>query len=387
VKWKDPDGRTRYERIGEDREQAKAVLRKVEGDIVAGRHGLTLDPGEFPTFAEAAEVWLARRRAPGKDGQPAVRSWVNDRARLDHYLKPFFGRMRLNAIRRVEVKTFIEQVRPRLAAQSIRNCLGILSRLFNDHIEEDMPLVNPVARLDRATRRALGPKWDPKKTPFLARKDDLRRTYQALPEMAEKAPWRPMFATGVFAGLRTSEVMALEWPDVDFAARLIHIRRSATGPLKDDEARVAPLSTTLSRVLSEWREVAGQAGDLCFPSTGRRGRYVKKQSMYKVLDEALLAVGIERMTWYQCTRHTFASHWVMDGGSLEKLRVILGHSSTEVTLRYAHLVPGQFTEAERGLVGVELWDGAKPEKAKVAKSTHGGYAGVTQRRGSASDVL
>jgi len=34
--------------------------------------------------------------------------------------------------------------------------------------------------------------------------------------------------------------------------------------------------------------------------------------------------------------------------------VILGHSSTQVTTRYGHLVRGQFTEQERALVDVQL---------------------------------
>src|SRR2546428_8105117 len=60
------------------------------------------------------------------------------------------------------------------------------------------------------------------------------------------------------------------------------------------------------------------------------------------------------MRWYEATRHTFASRYVQAGGSLMKLASILGHSATEVTLRYAHLQPGNFTEQERALVDVEL---------------------------------
>ena len=37
-----------------------------------------------------------------------------------------------------------------------------------------------------------------------------------------------------------------------------------------------------------------------------------------------------------------------------KLASILGHSTSEVTLRYAHLQADQFTEAERALVDVDL---------------------------------
>ncbi len=42
------------------------------------------------------------------------------------------------------------------------------------------------------------------------------------------------------------------------------------------------------------------------------------------------------------------------GGSLHKLAAVLGHSSTEVTMRYRHLVPGEYTEAERALVDLDL---------------------------------
>jgi len=33
------------------------------------------------------------------------------------------------------------------------------------------------------------------------------------------------------------------------------------------------------------------------------------------------------MTWYNATRHTFASLWVMGGRSIEQLSLILGHST------------------------------------------------------------
>jgi hypothetical protein len=64
-----------------------------------------------------------------------------------------------------------------------------------------------------------------------------------------------------------------------------------------------------------------------------------------------------RLTWYQATRHTYGGRFVSAGGSLEKLRVIFGHSTTEVTMRYGHLVKGQFSEAERTMVDVQLQPG------------------------------
>jgi integrase len=39
-------------------------------------------------------------------------------------------------------------------------------------------------------------------------------------------------------------------------------------------------------------------------------------------------------------RHTYASHYVMSGGNLSDPQSLLGHSSPEMTRKYAHLTPG-----------------------------------------------
>ena len=46
-------------------------------------------------------------------------------------------------------------------------------------------------------------------------------------------------------------------------------------------------------------------------------------------------------------RHTFASHFIMNGGNIVTLQKILGHSSLAMTLRYAHLSPDHLSEAVR----------------------------------------
>ncbi|MFK7160846.1 tyrosine-type recombinase/integrase [Marinospirillum sp. MEB164] len=46
-------------------------------------------------------------------------------------------------------------------------------------------------------------------------------------------------------------------------------------------------------------------------------------------------------------RHTFASHFVMNGGNLIELKEILGHSTITMTMRYAHLAPGRLDSATK----------------------------------------
>ncbi len=70
--------------------------------------------------------------------------------------------------------------------------------------------------------------------------------FLALPE-----PYSVAFAVGALAGLRTGEVLGLDWRDVDPANRRIHVRPQVQdnriGPLKDEESRVVPLAKTLAR--------------------------------------------------------------------------------------------------------------------------------------------
>ncbi|MGN0925137.1 phage integrase [Ectopseudomonas mendocina] len=44
-------------------------------------------------------------------------------------------------------------------------------------------------------------------------------------------------------------------------------------------------------------------------------------------------------------RHTFASHFMMNGGNILTLQKVLGHASLVMTMRYAHLAPDYLKEA------------------------------------------
>jgi integrase len=60
------------------------------------------------------------------------------------------------------------------------------------------------------------------------------------------------------------------------------------------------------------------------------------------------------MTWYCASRHTFASLFVLGGGSLELLRTLTGHASVTTTERYSHLRPDLFPEATFAAMNVDL---------------------------------
>lgn len=63
-------------------------------------------------------------------------------------------------------------------------------------------------------------------------------------------------------------------------------------------------------------------------------------------DKAVKEAGLELPAGQKAhvLRHTFASHFMANGGNILSLQKILGHASVAMTMRYAHLAPGHFQD-------------------------------------------
>ena len=338
------NGVKQYEHGFPDEDTARRVLAVRIGDLAAGRGGLKISKPAGP-LAQLVEGWL-------KDRQGTHRSADQDEYRWRRHLEPTLGRYSPDDVDVAMLKKIVgAKLADGLAPATVRLLMRLVSTLYSDLIDEGKATKNPARMLPKKTRALFRPTYDPKKTPFLERKKDIARVYQSLPPSFNVA-----FAISALAGLRPGEVRALKWANVDLKHRRIYVRESVNGPTKDKDSREAPIVPGLHELLVAWRaKNPNPHNDLvCPPKFGVMGRaapgplrhYLGEHRMTTFIKKACKKAKLPELTFYEAGRHTFASQWVLNGGSIEKLREILGHSTVLVTERYAHLKPELFQEAD-----------------------------------------
>ena len=167
-----------------------------------------------------------------------------------------------------------------------------------------------------------------------------------------------MLATLVYGGLRISELLALEWRDVDLAGGRLRVRRSKT----DAGVREVALLPVLRDELATHKANAGSTAphQLVFPSaagTPQDRNRVRARVLAKAIegaDEALIAEGLvplpEGLTLH-ALRRTFASLLVALGRDPRHVMDQLGHTDPKVTLGiYAKPMPEEHRDRLRTLV-------------------------------------
>ena len=133
-------------------------------------------------------------------------------------------------------------------------------------------------------------------------------------------------------GMRASELCGITLDDLHLGEDYVKVFG------KGQKERLVPFGNTTKKALLRWtitwREgLAGSYGTLFLNNDGAPLTYGALQQALKRLGKR---VGIPRLHAHLC-RHTFAVKYLMNGGDVMTLRLILGHTTLAVTQMYMHL--------------------------------------------------
>lgn len=332
IRWIDHTGKRRSE-VHERFEDAEIALHRHKLEAAEIRRGSRLPIARGKTFAKLADYWLDARTT-------RKRSAKDDRSIIERHLRPAFGHLCLSNLGVAHVDAFVAE-RPHLSPKTVHNHLTLLISMLNLAVDLGWLLKAPPIKKPRV--RLVGEDFR-----YLRTEAELRAFLTAA--RAEDEIIYNLYVTAVYTGLRAGELAGLRWDDIDIERRLISVQRSYEGPTKSGRSRHVPILDPLLPVLRAWR--LRHPGRLVF--TNRDGRMLgpSARAFQEVLHRCLDGAGFEspviqgRRRWhitFHGLRHTFASHWVMGGGDIFRLQKILGHSTLDMTMRYAHLAPDAFS--------------------------------------------
>ncbi|HEY3699577.1 MAG TPA: site-specific integrase [Spongiibacteraceae bacterium] len=151
----------------------------------------------------------------------------------------------------------------------------------------------------------------------------------------------PMVILALNTGLRRGELFNLSWDDVDLKRRILSVRGSEIPAVggrgtKNNRTRHVPLNDIAFATANAWaKQNQVTAGQLVFPSPVTGKRLDNINTAWRAL---IQSANINAFRFHDL-RHTFASNLVMRGADLYTVKELLGHSSIEMTQRYAHLSP------------------------------------------------
>jgi integrase len=268
--------------------------------------GVTGCPAVAKTLSEVFDEYL-------EDAKPIKRSWPRD-VSLFAALKPMFGDKLLSHVTAGDCEKYqAQRVRVRSAATTNRE-ICLLKHLFfwsgkRGYFRGDNP-----ARIRLLKENNI-------KTRFLSAGEEVTLLANCTAEL------RPVVALALQTGLRKGELSALEWEDVDFDARMLHVR---------DGKGNKPRFVSLNRLALDALEAVPRhftSGRVFFSSHGE-----PYKSFRTAFESALRASGLKGVCFHTL-RHTFGSRLAQAGVSLYAISRLMGHSELQTTARYAHLCP------------------------------------------------
>ena len=337
---KDADGKPiRKQFYGESKMEAE----NKRDEYMAGiKRGFAIDYDKA-IFADALKNWLDRVHKPSIRLSTYQKYETNFRLRIKGSA---IAGMRLVDIKDANMQDFYNSLLETETIPVIHAINRMLSVFFKHCVKGNALLRSPLSSV-------VLPKYPEKKTTKPLIETDIEKLINACKSDIKYFPF--VFLT--FTGLRSGELLALEYRDIDLQNEVIYVNKSfkhvpVDGKLKPIISepkttagrRTVPIMAEIKPLLLSHIEGIKQRLDtipidgsyLIFPS--ETGTYRNENNFLRQFKTACTAIGMEDGYTIHSLRHTFCTILARQSVSLLDASRLMGHSNVNITAKiYSHV--------------------------------------------------
>ena len=208
-----------------------------------------------------------------------------------------------------------------MANSSINRELSTLSHFLNCCV--DWGQLNKRPKIDKCPET-------PKKIEVLDRQEQARLLKAAI---HDQDPLSYLFvAIAAATGMRHSEILRIQWNDIDFSNRRIFIGKAKAGQ------RTQPITQSLSKMLKAEFDSLETPAKYLFPAQGKHPKQPYRTTMASQFRRCVARAGLDpKVVTPHILRHTAITRLVEANVDLPTIQKVSGHKTLGMVLRYTQL--------------------------------------------------
>jgi len=249
------------------------------------------------------------------------------------HIKPTFGHVKLDEIKVSEVNTWKNALfTGGLSSRRVNSIKKVFGTIIEDAVLDEIITSNPVRK-----SKPLPPHVEKDIYPFSM--EEIRQILEVA-----KGQDKNLIATLFMTGIRTGELIALKWKNIDFEKRTIEIDatigRGIEGtPKTKSSIRTIPILDSLYEYIVDQYRLTGDKNSYVFLNPNGTHFFDSKNLRDGLWKKVLKKADVKYRTIYQ-TRHTFCSLNLQNGADLIWVSKVMGHKNPKITLeKYSKFVP------------------------------------------------
>lgn len=291
---------------GYTKEQARNTLIKLKADKLDEKRGYKKIAQPDIGFMEFAREFIDIYSKQNK------RSWERDESAL-RSLASFFKGKSIQNIGSEFIERYKAWRRTEVAPGTVNRELTFLKTMFNKAVEW--------GRLESSPLRKVKKLREPNFKERILSSAEMKRLFDV-----SSSNLKPILIIALNTGMRRGEILNLKWENVSLSKRCIHIEDSKSGKSRD-----IPMNALVVEALS----TLCQDSKYVFynSTTGSAFKNIRTGFMTACKNAEIKGLRFHDL------RHTAATRMVEAMVDLVTVSKILGHSSIQMTMRYAHPTP------------------------------------------------